>query len=234
MSCHENISRQLKLVKKFDSSEPDFSHKVSFVFAREYIENKVVLNIGCWTGGFEKLLKGVNCRFVGVDINAEVLKIAKKANPQFDYVESVVQKLPFADGFFDTVMMFAVLEHLPINHEVKAFKEVARVLKKGGTFILTTPFYHWQSNILDVAYWMVGHRHYKIQDIKEMLNEAGFVMEKAEARGGLLGNLSLIPFYLIKYLFHLNLYKSRFFSRLLEKEYYKKGNKDIFLIGKKI
>lgn len=233
MSSKENISRQLRLVEKFDSSEPDFSHKVSLVFAKEYIENKFVLNVGCWTGGFERLLKGIDCRLIGVDINARVLKLAKDANPQFDYVEAIVQKLPFPDAVFDTVTMFAVLEHLPRDHEVKAFTEVARVLKPGGYLILTTPYYHWQSNILDVAYWMVGHRHYKEEDIKKMLEEAGLVMEKAEVRGGFLGNASTIPFYVIKYLFHANLYKNKFFSRILEKEYYKKGTKDIFVISRK-
>lgn len=233
MSSKENISRQLKLVEKFDTSEPDFSHKVSLGFAKEYIENKFVLNVGCWSGGFETLLKGINCRLIGVDINVQVLRLAKKANPQFDYIEAIVQKLPFPDSTFDTVTMFAVLEHLPRGHEIRAFKEVTRVLKPGGHLILTTPYYHWQSNIFDVAYWLVGHRHYKAEEIKKMIDEAGFSMEKTEVRGGFLGNVSIIPFYVLKYLFHINLYKNKFFSPILERDYYKKGTKDIFVVGRK-
>lgn len=45
--------------------------------------------------------------------------------------------LPFRDSEFDLVLMLEVIEHLPdIPH---ALGEVARVLKPGGTAILTTP-----------------------------------------------------------------------------------------------
>lgn len=45
--------------------------------------------------------------------------------------------LPFRDAEFELVLMLEVIEHLPdIPH---ALREVARVLKPGGTAILTTP-----------------------------------------------------------------------------------------------
>ena len=42
--------------------------------------------------------------------------------------------LPFADGFFDHVLMWGVLMHVP--EAEKALSEVARVLKPGGKFVL--------------------------------------------------------------------------------------------------
>jgi SAM-dependent methyltransferase len=49
----------------------------------------------------------------------------------------VSDKLDFADSYFDCVTMLAVLEHLSKPEDI--FKEVARVLKLGGRFIITTP-----------------------------------------------------------------------------------------------
>lgn len=50
----------------------------------------------------------------------------------------VIPKLPYDDQFFDVVTCFAVIEHLP-GHPMKQLKEMYRVLKGGGTLILSGP-----------------------------------------------------------------------------------------------
>ncbi len=48
-------------------------------------------------------------------------------------------KLPFKDNFFDVVTMLAVIEHLEPAKLIGILKEIKRVLKQNGRFILTTP-----------------------------------------------------------------------------------------------
>ena len=45
--------------------------------------------------------------------------------------------LPFADQSFDTVLSFDVFEHIPDSD--KHLREVRRVLKNGGQYLLQTP-----------------------------------------------------------------------------------------------
>jgi SAM-dependent methyltransferase len=49
-----------------------------------------------------------------------------------------VQGLSFADGYFDLIMSFDVLEHVP--SERRAFAELARCLRPGGALVFTAPF----------------------------------------------------------------------------------------------
>ena len=49
-----------------------------------------------------------------------------------------IHALPFTDGEFDMVLCIEVLEH--VLNPRKAMEEMRRVLKKGGTLILTTRF----------------------------------------------------------------------------------------------
>lgn len=49
-----------------------------------------------------------------------------------------VMNLSFADGSFDRVLSFDVLEHVPDPY--RAFRELFRVLKSGGTLIFSVPF----------------------------------------------------------------------------------------------
>ena len=51
--------------------------------------------------------------------------------------DEVIDKLDFPDSYFDYVTMLAVIEHLSCPEGI--FKEVARVLRTGGRFIVTTP-----------------------------------------------------------------------------------------------
>jgi SAM-dependent methyltransferase len=58
----------------------------------------------------------------------------------YDGVEQVHQdmtKLPYPDGSFDTVTLIAVGGHIPQNVRVAEFAEITRVLKPGGTLLMT-------------------------------------------------------------------------------------------------
>lgn len=61
---------------------------------------------------------------------------------EFDYgtidIVSDITSIPEADASFDAIMCIEVLEHVP-NPEL-AIKELARLLRPGGTLIVTAPF----------------------------------------------------------------------------------------------
>ncbi|MBA4416332.1 MAG: hypothetical protein C0392_00250 [Syntrophus sp. (in: bacteria)] len=49
------------------------------------------------------------------------------------------RKLPFPDQYFDVVTMLAVFEHITPVFLPQVIKEIKRVLRPGGLYILTTP-----------------------------------------------------------------------------------------------
>ena len=61
-------------------------------------------------------------------------------------LESEVQ-LPYENDTFEVVTMLAVLEHLEADKIISIIKEVHRVTKKGGVFVVTTPSW-WTDNLL--------------------------------------------------------------------------------------
>src|SRR3989344_3716857 len=65
---------------------------------------------------------------VGVDI---------KEGKGVDMIASVYE-LPFKDGEFDIVLCMSVLEHL--EDPPRAIREMRRVLKTGGSIIISVPF----------------------------------------------------------------------------------------------
>jgi ubiquinone/menaquinone biosynthesis C-methylase UbiE len=97
------------------------------------LKGKKTLDIGCGTGDF---LRYDTKNFVGVDVNAEAIAIAKSRG--LNVVKGNATKLPFGNNHFEGVHCRQVIEHLGPNEAYNMLKEVHRVLKPGGLAILAT------------------------------------------------------------------------------------------------
>jgi SAM-dependent methyltransferase len=83
--------------------------------------------------------------------------------------------LPFADGSFDVVGAFDVIEHC--EPELDALRELHRVLAHGGRLLVSVPAYQWAWSDHDVANG--HHRRYTRQRAVAALEEAGFDVRRA-------------------------------------------------------
>lgn len=114
-------------------------HLIAYEFAQSHAKDKIVLDIGCGEGYGSYLLSKSAIRVIGVDIAPEVIEHAstkyKAANLSFEIMD--VAELKFDEDFADLVVSLQVIEHLP--DELPFLREMARVLKKNGEAILSTP-----------------------------------------------------------------------------------------------
>lgn len=94
-----------------------------------------ILEIGTGTGYGIDIIAPRCRRFVTMDKTRSEELAAMPENVEF--VQATVPPLPFADESFDYVVSFQVIEHIKCDKEF--VREVRRVLKKGGEFIVSTP-----------------------------------------------------------------------------------------------
>jgi len=88
---------------------------------------------GYYTVHFAKKCK----RTCGVDPNKDQVRLGKKIYPWLEFLVCAGENLPFKTEAFDTLTVCEVIEH--VKSERALLKEAHRILKKGGTLILTTP-----------------------------------------------------------------------------------------------
>lgn len=92
-----------------------------------------ILDFGCGSKPYQSLFVNAES-YIGVDIEVSG---HDHENSQIDfYYDGKV--LPFPDNSFDAVVSFEVFEHVFNIEEV--LKEVRRVLRPGGIFLLSVPF----------------------------------------------------------------------------------------------
>ena len=126
----------------------DTSRRLEVIFRElltEDLSGKMLLDAGSGTGWFsrEATLRGANV--VSLDVGENILaQVAKKCETQ--RIVGSILEIPFADEYFDIVISTEVIEHTPGPR--RAVQEMHRVLKKGGTLVLTVPNKIWHPAIV--------------------------------------------------------------------------------------
>lgn len=151
-----------------------------------------LLDIGCWDGFIMNKIMSTNKvhKVEGTDNSLPAIKRCHKKGLKATLIKSADQKLPFRSGEFDAVTAGEIIEHL---FDVNNFlKEVNRILKPGGQFILTTPNLASLGARLTLLSgkipWMIeneldtsnsGHiRYFTFDVLEKMLNKHKFEVDK--------------------------------------------------------
>lgn len=129
-----------RYVPRSSFDELDARHTTNYIFASQFIEGKVVLDVGCGCGfGCEYLARSGAKHVTGIDISNEAVKFAKTHynSVDLDFINLDAQGLAFKDSSFDMVISFEVIEHL--DNVGKYLFEIHRALKTKGLCIISTP-----------------------------------------------------------------------------------------------
>lgn len=118
--------------------ETDAAELIDLIAAR--IEGRVVssvLDLACGAGRHSRLLCD-RWWTVGLDLSHALLKVARRESPDSPYVRADMRELPFATESFDlAVNLFTSFGYFDDDREhAQVLKCVARVTKRGGTFVL--------------------------------------------------------------------------------------------------
>lgn len=143
-------------------------HLKRYLFAAPYCAGKDVLDAACGVGYGSAELARVARRVVGVDVDESAIAYARSRyggkNVEFRTMD--VSSLRFDDAAFDVVVSFETIEHLA---GVDAFlREVQRVLRPSGTFVVSTPNAPRTTHAPDNPHHLV---EYSREDFARLLQE---------------------------------------------------------------
>ena len=137
----------------------DVENYPSLILRHKYIldlfdqAEKRVLDIGCGPGEMVRDLLKRKCRVYGVDIAEGMLKVARNnLGHEVDGGETFlgcgdIEHLSFKENSFDAVICAGVVEYL--EQDDTGLRELNRVLRKGGTLIVTVRNKACPARILD-------------------------------------------------------------------------------------
>jgi len=107
-------------------------------WAAEAVDDGRVLDAACGAGDGTAMLAESAVQAVGVDLSPAAIAEAKRRHGErARFVEGDLRALPFADGDFEYAVCFEALAH--IAEPEGALDELRRVVRPGGTLLVSTP-----------------------------------------------------------------------------------------------
>lgn len=141
-------------------------------------DKETILDIGCGSGSLVVLIKSKypGSKLIGIDPDPNILKIAQKKvnkeNLDIKLLNSWAEDLPVESSSIDLVISSLSFHHLPTEIKKMALKEIYRVLKKDGRFIL--------ADIAkpDSLFWKIKYR----VDLERILATGEYMKDNLEGR----------------------------------------------------
>lgn len=149
-----------------------------------------ILDIGCGTHPLLLLRSDFSEKY-GLDKVTQVSHIRQFQDYDItliNYDIEIEETMPFDSGYFDVITMLAVIEHVESKRLAKVLREIYRILRPGGMYVMTTPAV-WTAGLLrfmaklrlvspvEIEEHKAAYSHSRISSI---LQEANFSRENMQ------------------------------------------------------
>ncbi len=139
-------------------SNENWNHNAQY---HRYLMNQIpeqcrhILEIGCGTGEFSRLLAGRAEGVLAIDLSPQMIRLAKvrsKLYPNIDFVTGDVMTYHLSVNQFDCIATLTTIHHLPIE---TILRKIRKALKPGGIFVCLDLYQ--RSNLSDLLFDSIAY-----------------------------------------------------------------------------
>lgn len=155
-------------------------------------EQDQVLDIGCGGGAtLKRMSRHITAgHLTGVDYSEVSVKLSEEMNEEdirsgkMEVLEASVEKLPFEEETFDKIVTVESFYFWP--NPAENLKEVLRILKKGGVFLLVADIYQKEKMSTETLENIRRYQMFNPTEVefRELFEQAGFASVKIHTKGG--------------------------------------------------
>lgn len=170
---------------KHELSKKPFDCRMLDRLIKEVGEQETICDLGCGAGHIARYLKDKGARVCGIDLSPEMIKQARRSNPDISFEQGNMLDLKdVADDSFGGIAAFYSIIHVQREFVARALSEIKRVLRPQGTLLLT---FHIGREIRHLDEWFdkkvnLDFYFFETDEMKNYLETSGFEIEDAIER----------------------------------------------------
>jgi len=134
---YDTVAKEYSETFSQDHEKKPKDQEILHRFSREIGDKKPVWDLGCGPGQTTKYLKDLGMDISGLDLSEKILEQAQRMYPEIYFRKGNILKLEFGDDSVAGVVAFYAIVHFTKEQVGIAFREVFRVLQRGGLFLFT-------------------------------------------------------------------------------------------------
>jgi len=142
-----------KGITKEDFIESGREDYKNLILNDELIEkNGIILEVGCGIGRMTQFMRYDFNKVIGIDISGKMIQQAKERLRGAEFIETDGETIPLPSNSIDFTFSYIVFQHFKTKEMLESnFKEVYRVLRKGGVFKILV-----RADKVDIGTWWGG------------------------------------------------------------------------------
>jgi len=149
--------------------------------------NQTILDVGAGKGDVAALVQQAgSCEVHALDPDSKRIALLQREHPNVKACLSGSESIPYDGGFFDKVYSTMAVHHFA--DQEKSFREIARVLKPGGTLVIadisTRSFLGKLGGFFENTIMRAHLRFLNLEELVAMLGREGEFAVKEAKEGG--------------------------------------------------
>lgn len=117
------------------------------------IKNFRVLDVGCGSGRYIRLLSKEGAKVIGIDISNEIIDRCRRNFPDSKFYVLPVEEINSELGLFDLIVSSTVLQHVPDENKQESFLRIANIIRPGGHLLIIENQRDKADHIHGVSLW---------------------------------------------------------------------------------
>ena len=162
-----------------------FDRKMLDWLAEKAGDSGIICDLGCGPGQVARYLHSRGAKACGVDLSPEMVRHAQVLNPDIPFQQGDMLALTdVADDTYGAIAAFYSIIHVPRPSVIDALRELRRVLRPGGTLLLT--FHIGQETVHKDEWWgeevSLDFHFFETEEMRAYLTAAGFELDEVIER----------------------------------------------------